>query len=139
MNATKSPTERHSSIDELDRAIVSLSARINAASYELLVLIRRFDERAGWLKWGFLNCAEWLHWRCDFSPNAAREKIRVAHALKTLPGIASSFSRGVLSYSKVRALVRVATNDNEEALLGFALNTTAARLEERCRELRWLR
>jgi len=72
-------------IDDLDQAIVNLSARINAETYELLVLIRQFDERAGWLKWGLGNCAEWLHYRCDFSMNAAREKVRVAHALKTLP------------------------------------------------------
>ncbi len=55
MTATITPTERLSSIDELDRAIVNLSARINAERYELLVLIRRFDERAGFLKWGFSN------------------------------------------------------------------------------------
>ena len=136
MTPTKTHTERHPSIDELDRAIVNLSARINVASYELLVLIRRFDERAGWLKWGFSNCAEWLHWRCDLGLSAAREKVRVAHALKTLPAIAMSFSRGELSYSKVRALTRVARPDNEDSLMAFALNTTAARVEERCRELR---
>jgi len=136
MITTNPPTERHSSIDELDRAIVNLSARINAERYELLVLIRRFDERAGWLQWGFPNCAEWLHWRCDLSVSAAREKVRVAHALKTLPAIAKSFSRGELSYSKVRALTRVARPDNEDSLKAFALKTTASRVEERCRELR---
>ena len=45
----------HESVDDLDRAIVRLSARINIASHDLLILIRRFDERAGWLKWGFQN------------------------------------------------------------------------------------
>jgi len=136
MTATNTPTERRISIDELDRAIVDLSARINAASYELLVLIRRFDERAGWAGWGFANCGEWLHWRCDLSLSAAREKVRVAHALKTLPGIALSFSLGQLSYSKVRALTRVARPDNENTLKAFALQTTTNRVEERCRELR---
>ena len=53
------------SIDDLDRAIVTLAARINAETYELLVLIRQFDERAAWLQWGLVNCAEWLHYRCD--------------------------------------------------------------------------
>ncbi len=124
------------SIDELDRGIVCLASRINAATYELLVLVRQFDERAGWLKWGLDNCAEWLHWRCDLSMSAAREKVRVAHALKTLPLIANSFSTGELSYSKVRPLTRVARADNEESLLDFALQTTASRVEERCRELR---
>jgi hypothetical protein len=81
----------HESVDDLDRAIVQLSARINVASHDLLILIRRFDERAGWLKWGFGNCAEWLHWRCDLSLSACREKVRVAQALKALPAIGSAF------------------------------------------------
>jgi len=124
------------SIDDLDRAIVTLAARINAETYELLVLIRQFDERAGWLKWGLGNCAEWLHYRCDLSMNAAREKVRVAHALKTLPSIAAAFSSGNLSYSKVRAMTRVAGSHNEDELLSFASKTTTANLEERCRELK---
>ena len=130
------PSVRLLAIDDLDRAIVDLSARINAATYELLVLIRQFDERAGWLKWSFTHCADWLHWRCDLSLNAAREKVRVAHALKTLPAISSAFRDGELSYSKVRALTRVADRDNENELITFALKTTAARVEERCREQR---
>ena len=60
------------SIDDLDNDIVKLCARINVATYELLVLDREFDERAGWLKWGMGNCAEWLHWRCDIGLSAAR-------------------------------------------------------------------
>ena len=67
------------SIDELDHAIVSCAARINAATYELLVLIRQFDERAGFLQSGLGNCAEWLAWRCDLCINTAKEKLRVAH------------------------------------------------------------
>jgi hypothetical protein len=128
--------DRNRSIDDLDRAIVNLAARINAASHDLLILIRRFDERGGWLRWGFENCADWLHWRCDLSLSAAREKVRLAHALKTLPGIALAFAMGELSYSKVRALIRVANGRNEDELLRFALHTTAARVEERCREMR---
>ena len=124
------------SIDDLHSSIVSLAARINAETYELLLLVREFDERAGWLKWGLQGCAEWLHYACDFSMSAAREKVRVAHALKTLPGISASFSSGELSYSKVRAMTRVASLFNEEELLSFALKSTTARVEERCRELR---
>jgi len=60
----------------------------------------------------------------------------VAHALKTLPAIAMAFAKGDLSYSKARALTRVANSENEDELLAFASHTTAARVEERCRELR---
>jgi len=123
-------------IEDLDRNIFTLCKHINAATYELLVLIREFDERAGWLKWGLKNCAEWLAWRCDVSMTTALEKVRVAHALKTLPGISGAFSPGELSYSKVRALTRVANRGNEDDLLVFALRSTAAHVAERCRELR---
>ena len=136
MKPVEAPKDCLLSIDELDRDIVNLSSRINAATYELVVLVRQFDERAGWLQWGLNNCAEWLAWRCDLSMSAAREKVRVAHALKALPLIATAFSTGELSYSKVRSLTRVASMDNEESLLAFALKTTASRVEERCRELR---
>ena len=134
-------SDKHSSpklpaIDDLDRAIVNLAARSDAACYKQLVLIRQFDERGGWLKWAFANCSEWLAWRCDLGLSAAREKVRVAHALKTLPEIAARFAAGGLSYTKVRALTRVAHNKNEESLISFALKNTATQVEERCREFR---
>jgi Domain of unknown function (DUF222)/HNH endonuclease len=123
-------------IEELDRNILNLCCRINAATCELLVLIREFDERGGWLKWGMKNCAEWLAWRCDLSMTTALEKVRVAHALKALPAVSRGFSTGELSYSKVRALSRVADRQNEHELLAFALRHSAAHVAERCRELR---
>lgn len=124
-------------IEDLDRSILTLCSRINAATYDLLVLIREFDERVGWLKWGMKNCAEWLAWRCDVSMATAHEKVRVAHALKQLPAVSRNFSTGEISYSKVRALTRVANRHNEDELLAFALRHTAARVAERCRELRF--
>lgn len=123
-------------IEELDRSILTLCTRINSATCELLVMIREFDERAGFVQWGLSSCAEWLAWRCDLSLTTAREKVRVAHALKCLPRIAAAFGDGELSYSKVKELTRVATRDNEEPLLAFALRHTAVTVAERCRELR---
>lgn len=123
-------------IEELDQSILTLCTRINAATCELLAMIREFDERAGFLQWGLASTAEWLAWRCDLSLTTAREKVRVAHALKCLPRIAAAFASGELSYAKVRALTRVAKRDNEDALLAFALRHTAVTVAERCRELR---
>jgi hypothetical protein len=137
MKAVTQSSENLLPIDDLDKAIVGLSARINAATYELLVLIRQFDERAGWLRWGLANCTEWLQWRCGLNVNTAREKLHVAHAIKTLPAIAAAFSDGELSYSKVRAMTRVVGPHNEQEFVTFALQTTTARVEERCRELRY--
>ena len=123
-------------IEALDRRILDLCTGINAATYELLVIIREFDERTGWLQWGLQSCAEWLAWRCDLSVTTAREKVRVAHALKDLPAMSKAFSFGELSYAKVRELTRVAKRENEERLVEFALRHTAVTVAERCRELR---
>ncbi|MEL7185452.1 MAG: DUF222 domain-containing protein, partial [Pseudomonadota bacterium] len=124
------------SIDELEQNILSLARQINVATYELLVMVREFDERAGFLAWGLSNAADWLAWRCDISTSTAYEKVRVAHALKHLRGISEAFAAGELSYAKVRALTRVATRENESDLLVFALRHTAANVEQYCRELR---
>ena len=96
------------SVDELDAAIGCLVRQMNADSYRMLVLVREFDDRYGWKKWTFKCCAEWLAWRSSISLSAAREKVRAAHALRALPTIAAAFAEGRLSYSKVRALTRVA-------------------------------
>ena len=120
MRPASKPQPNLTPIDDLDRNILNLCTHINAATYELLVLIREFDERAGFLQWGLQNCAEWLAWRCDLSMTTALEKVRVAHALKTLPAISAAFGAGELSYSKVRALTRVACRDNEHARHGNA-------------------
>lgn len=131
------PVANLTPIEDLDHNILTLCTRINAATYELLVLIREFDERAGYFQWGLQNSAEWLAWRCDLSLTTAREKVRVAHALKVLPAITEAFSSGELSYTKVKELTRVASRDNEGKLLEFALRHTAAVVAEQCRELRF--
>src|SRR5690606_21299532 len=124
------------SIDELDAAICRLSRQLNAGTYRWLVLVREFDDRMGWRKWGCRHCAEWLALRCHLSLPAAREQGRKAQALRRLPLISAAFADGRLSYSMARALTRVAERHNEEALLAHALEVTAAQLEERCREMR---
>ena len=94
----------------------------------LLDLIRDFDTRGGWNN-GFRSCAEWLSWRVGLDLGAAREKVRVARALATLPRLAQALARGELSYAKVRALTRVATPETEERLLAIGRAGTAEHVE----------
>ena len=121
--------------DALGDAIAELTARIQAATYELLVMIREFDEREGWGA-GFASCAHWLNWRTGLALGAAREKVRVARALADLPKLSATMRRGAVSYSKVRAITRVATPETEERLLDFALAGTAAHVERLVRAWR---
>ena len=115
-------------IAQLGDEIAVLSAHIQAATYRLLVLIREFEDLNGWEE-GFSSCARWLSWRVGLAPGAAREKVRVARALAELPVMSEAMRQGELSYSKVRALTRVATPQNEERLLGFAQAGTAHHVE----------
>ncbi len=124
------------SVDDLDRAITQLAQHMNAETYRMLVLVREFDARFGWAKWGCASCADWLAWRCGLSPGAAREKVRTANALRELPAISAAFADGKLSYSKVRALTRVAASHDEDLLLAYALDATAPQVEDRCRQIR---
>jgi hypothetical protein len=122
--------------DALEREITNLCAQINAASYLLLQLIAELDDQAPWGAWGLASCAHWLNWRCGIGLNAAREKVRVAHALKDLPAISAAFAGGLLSFSKVRALTRIADDANEAELLELALHATAAQVEKLIRGYR---
>jgi hypothetical protein len=120
--------ERVAELDRLGDEIAELSAHLDAATARLLDLIREFDARGGWNN-GFMSCAAWLNWRVGLDIGAARERVRVARALGTLPRLALAFARGELSYSKVRALTRVATPETEQRLLIVGRSGTAQHVE----------
>ena len=118
----------------LGNQIAELSARIDAATYELLCHLHEFDRRHGWEGWR--SCAHWLNWRTGLDLGAAREKLRVAAALADLNHVSAAMARGQLSYSKVRALTRVASPATEARLLAVALCATAAQVERLVRAWR---
>jgi len=121
---------------ERESELATLTAHLDAATHRQLTLIRIIDVSERWAKQGAKSCAHWLSWRVGIALGAAREKVRVARRLGGLEKIDDALRRGALSYSKVRAMTRVATPANEEKLLNIALETTAAQLEKICRGVR---
>ena len=117
------------SVDELEQGLLALHANLSAATYRFLTLLRSFDLRGGWHGLGVRSMAHWLGWRCGIAIGSAREQLRVAHALANLPQVAAAFAAGRISYSKTRAITRVATAETEGCLLDIALCGTAAHLE----------
>lgn len=115
--------------EELDDHLALLCSNIYAAEYQLLLCIREWDKRCSIHVYGVKSTAHWLNARCGIAMGAAREKVRVARALEALPKVSELFAKGQLSYSKVRALTRVATPENEDYLIGVALQGTASHLE----------
>ncbi len=123
-------------IDKLGDDIAAAAAHIDAATHRLLTDIRRFDQCHGWYEQGAQSCAHWLSYRIGLGLNAAREKVRVARRLGDLSLIDGALRDGVVSFSKVRAMTRVATADNEDKLLRVARSATGAQLERICRGYR---
>src|SRR5258705_700873 len=117
-----------SELDRLGDEIAELSAHLDAATARLLALICESDPRGGW-NTGFRSCAAWLSWRVGLDLGAARERVRVARALGSLPLLDEALARGQLSYAKVRALTRVATPATEARLLAVGRAGTAAHVE----------
>ncbi len=123
-------------VEELGQEIAELAVHLDAATHRLLECVRQFNAECGWAAQGAVSCAHWLAWRIGLDPATAREKVRVARALGTLPAIDAALKAGKLSYAKVRALSRVATPETEAKLLEVALYATGAQLERLCRGYR---
>jgi len=123
-------------LDELESSLLTSWREATQAEYRFLKLLGEFNMRRGWEAYGNTDCAQWLNWRCGISRTTAQEKVRVADALWFLPNIDEAFRRGDLSYSKVRALTRVASDVTEDDLVAFALKTSASQCEAYCRRLR---
>ena len=120
----------HSDAEQLGAEITELCSYLYAAEARLLTLIREFDQKEYWADLGLCSCAHWLNFKCGIGMNAAREKVRVAHALAGLPNISEGFAKGELSYSKVRAMTRIANETNEDYLMMIALHGTAHHVEK---------
>ena len=104
-------------IESMERELTTLAGHMNAANYRFLKVLAEFDRMEGYAGMGIHSCAHWVSWRCGVSLIAAREKVRVARALRQLPKVSDAMRRGVISYCKVRALTRIACPENEDTLL----------------------
>ena len=125
--------------EDLNDEITRLAGHINAATYRFLKLLAEQIRRKSWSAGGEVKSpAHWLNYRCGITIGAAREKVRVAERLGSLPMIDNAFKSGALSYSKVRAMVRVATPENEDFLLQIARYGTASHMEKLVRKYQWV-
>jgi len=117
---------------QLEAEICTLAGHIAAATCRFLDLILDFDERRGWAAWDMASCAAWLSWKCSLSPKTARDQLRTARALKELPVLHGEFAAGRFSYSKVRAVARIATPGTEAGLVEMCALMTAAQADRFC-------
>jgi hypothetical protein len=117
------PTER------LEAEITALAAHLSAALCRWLSLVAEYDRRQAWESWECRSCAHWVSWMCSISLTTAREHVRVARSLDDLPAVQGAFASGELSYSKVRAITRIATPTSQDDLVELARALTASQLD----------
>jgi len=123
-------------LESLGERIAEQAAHLDAALHRLLADLRTFDRGGGWHTQGARSCAHWLSWRVGWGLGVAREHLRVADRLADLPLLDDALRRGEVSYSKLRAITRVATPENEAALLEIARQSSGHQLETVCRKYR---
>src|SRR5215468_2630709 len=121
-------------LDQLGERIAEQAAHLDAAMHRLLTDLREFDARGGWHAQGAASCAHWLAWRVGWDLVTARDHVRVAHKLAEFPAIDDALRRGEVSFSKVRAMLRAATPENETLLLEYSKLMTASQLEKLARK-----
>ncbi|CAO5157264.1 HNH nuclease domain-containing protein [Frankia sp. AiPs1] len=123
----------HAPLEQVEETICRWAARLASATCTWLAMIAAFDRRQGWAGLGMSSCAHWLAWRCGLDLRTAREHLTTAHALESLPTIRAAFASGELSFSKVRAITRIAGPNDEHDWLDHARRMSAGKLEQHIR------
>ena len=115
-------------VGSLRAAVVEIGAHWSRAQQRLVRLLVALDDSGEWAADGSPTCAHWVAGALDVEVCTAREWLRIGRALRELPAIDGAFDRGDVSYSKVRALTRVANPANEAELCEIARRVPAGRL-----------
>jgi hypothetical protein len=116
-------------VEVLEHLICQGAADLTAAERDWMLAIAEFDRREAYLSWAAPTCATWLSQYAGVDIRAARERVRVARALVAHPVLSGAMASGELSYSKVRALTRIADASTMVAWIDLAVSSTTNQLE----------
>ena len=125
------PSAALATVDDraLERLVTSGAARLAAEMCRWLDLVAELVVRRVWAEQGARTPAVWLSWAVGVSSSTARDHVRVALRLRELPQVREAFASGRTSYSKVRAICRVAVAETEAELLMWSQMATGADME----------
>ncbi len=129
--ATIAPVVEDASADvSLPDRIANAVQSWSTSQIELVMLAAELCDSPVWILEGSPTAAHYLATIADVEPATARDWIRVGKRVRELPVIGQLFEDGILSYSKVRALIAVATPDNETELAALAIDVPAGELRK---------
>lgn len=107
-----------------------------AAHAELLDAVVAAEARGDFADDGATDMESWLVAMCDVARPTAREWVRVARALQTLPKLRDQYASGRLSWDQVRSASWFVTTDNDEVAAGELAGLSAAQLARLARRHR---
>jgi hypothetical protein len=122
--------------DQLTVEVGRQAARVAAATARYLQLLAEVLVRGLWADHGARTPAHWLSHEVGVGASTAADHVRVALRLRELPLIRSRFASGTLSYTKVRAITRVAVPELEPMLVEWCASATGAEVERIVRAFR---
>ena len=115
---------------DVHAALTSIAARRAETDHEEAAwLLRGLRERVH-VHLGFGSYLEYLERTLGYTPRQGVERLRVAQALPDLPQVSAALRDGVLSWSAVREITRVATPATEGEWVEAARTRTAHQVED---------
>ena len=122
--------------EELVMELGRRAAGIAASTCRYLELVAELAVRRIWADHGARTPAQWLSFQLGLGASTAADHLRVGLRLRELPAIRERFAEGRISYSKVRAITRIAVPEIEELLLNWSQWATGAEVERIVRAFR---
>ena len=117
------------STERLEAEITTFAAHMAAAMCRWLMLVAEYDRRGAFEQWECVSMAQWLGVHVGVSSVTARQQVAVARKLVVLPAIRDAFGSGALTYSRVRAICRIATRADEHEWVELARHATAQQMD----------
>src|SRR5262245_8689353 len=118
--------EEWRTLHERLRGIAKRRAALDAEEARCL---REARDMKLWRHLGYAHMNEYLERELGYAPQVGIERLRIAHALATLPRIEARLTDGGLPYSAVRELTCIATADTEQDWLDKVRGKTLREIE----------
>jgi hypothetical protein len=128
------PVSKVISPEELDKIIRDAHALGNDVRRKLIMALLALDEGRLYLPLGFSSIVNYAERRIRCGRSLTYEFLRVAKALRELPDLDCMFRLGVLSWSDIKEIAKVATAETQGEWIAFAREKSVAQLEAEVRD-----
>ena len=120
----------NSKIHSIDLALRTIARRRAELDSEEARWLREAEAIRIWVVFGMGSMLDYMERVLGYTPRVALERLRVAHALAELPGLAQALTTGQLCFTAVRELTRIATPETEREWRDDARGKNLRQIEE---------